>query len=172
MNFLKRLFFPEKRTTKFHLEWNKHMQIIADSLTDNKLVYPIIMFYHVPWDFQVYDTPNDLIGQSISGHWGLNDYFSKEKDEMELIVDSKGVIYTLSHDHLYEMTKTHFSYPSIFKATESIDDLKTRIINGSTQYISYIDPDAEQEINDKIKTIKQIDSIKELLLFVNKELNL
>jgi len=168
MNFFIRLFFSENKTIKVQLGWNEHMQIIADSLSEYNLKYPIIMFWLVPWNFEVFVNAKDLIGQSISCHWGLDEFLSKEEGEMELVIDSKGAMYTLSHDHHLLNNKTDYSYPSIFKGIETIHNLKIRIIQGSNQYISSIKP----EINNKLNTMNDIGSIKELFFFVNKELGL
>ncbi|WP_298311846.1 hypothetical protein [uncultured Aquimarina sp.] len=166
MKFLRRLISSKKNKEEIHLEWNKHLKKISDSLLNDNLEYPIILLCHVPWDFQVFNNPTELIGESIGGHWGLNDYFSKEADELEIVIDSSGKTYKLSHEHYHKETKTGFSYPSKLEGVETLDNLKKKIIEGSSSFFSDIFPEREEEIRDKQNDICDLTSIKEVITYV------
>ena len=168
MKFLKRLISPKRSQEKIQLEWNELLEKVASSLTNDKLKYPIILLCHVPWDFEVFHSSTELIGESIGGHWGLNDYFSSETDELEIIIDSSGNTFKLSHEHYHKETKTGFSYPSKIEGTETLNNLKRKIIDGSSSFVSDIYPERENEIKDKLTDLNNLNSIQEVINYVGK----
>lgn len=170
MNFIKKIFSKKRGSEKVNLEWNEHLDKVYESINNDTLNYPIILFCHVLWDFAVYNNPSEIIGESISGHWGLDEYLSKNIDELEIVIDSHGKTYKLSHKHYDNKTKTGFSYPSILLGSESLSSLKNRIVEGCDDYILQFQEN-EEIIKAKIKTVNEIKSIPELIHFVEKELN-
>ncbi|AUC76291.1 hypothetical protein [Olleya sp. Bg11-27] len=182
MNFIKRLFYPKlhsetsnvkkDQSEEINVGWNKHLEKVYQSIDNDKLNYPIIHFCHVLWDFKVYQNPSEIIGDSISGHWGFNEHLALEMDELEIIYDSKGNRFKLFHEHYNKITKTEFSYPSEFIKTETIETIKDRIIKGCKDYAeSYCEESERENIEIKIENIKNISSIKELIKYSGKELN-
>ncbi|NRR93559.1 hypothetical protein HSX10_18455 [Winogradskyella undariae] len=171
MNFIKKIFSKKKEDEKVNLKWNEHLNQISESIDNDELSYPIILFCHVPWDFEVYNNPSEIIRESISGHWGLNEYLSKNIDELEIVVDSCGKAYKLSHEHYDKKTKTGFSYPSKVVGVETIENLKKRIIDGCNDYLITFSESEKEILKAKMETVKNINSIPELIYFAEKELN-
>ncbi|MEP0265395.1 hypothetical protein [Dokdonia sp.] len=169
MNFIKRVFYPKKNGGKIDLEWNEHLEKVYASIQEDELKYPIIMFSDIVWDFRTYQEPIVLIGESISGHWGLNEDLANTTDESTIVIDSSGKSYTLSHQHYDKETKTGFSYPSNVVEHETLENMKKRIIDGCHDYTALF---CERNILvEKIETVKKIDSFRELILFADNELN-
>lgn len=168
MNILKRIFFRKGDPEKVSLEWNERLIRIYDSIKNDELNYPIILFSHVLWDFDVYNNPIKIIGESIIGHWGL---FAETCDPKEIVFDSEGKVFKLNKEHYDDKTKTRYSYPSILIGNEDLDSLKRRIYNGCEDYILK-SQENEEIIRAKMKIVNEIDSIPKLIFFVEKEMNL
>ncbi|MBW1299044.1 hypothetical protein [Aquimarina litoralis] len=166
MKFIRKLFPKKKSQEEIQFDWNQLLQKIVDSLTSDELQYPIIILCDVLWDFRVFNTPEELIGGSIGGHWGLDHYFSGKTNELEIVIDSSGNTYKISHKHYHKETKTGFSYPSIPEGKETLENLKNRIIEGSTYFYSDIFPERENEIKDKQEYVSILDSIEEVIEYV------
>ncbi len=170
MNFIKRIFL-KKDYEKIELEWNKKIEKAYKSVKNDKLEYPIIMFSDVFWDFSVYINYTDLIRESIAGHWGLNEYLHSGSHKSDIVIDSKGNQFELSHEHYDEITKIEFSYPSIFIKKETFENIQERIIHSCEEYIEcYSKESKEKNIESKIHRIKKMNSIRELILLVKEEL--
>ena len=52
------MFYKKKDSEKVNLEWNEHLKKVYESIKNDELNYPIILFCHVLWDFEVYNNPN------------------------------------------------------------------------------------------------------------------
>ena len=163
------MFNLDNKPDKIFQDWDKHLEKVYTSIEEDKLVYPVILFSdYVIWDIEVYTNPLRLICDSISGHWGYNNYLSDKITENEIIIDSHGNTYKLSHEHFCKDTKTSFSYPSILVGKENLMSIKQRIIKCGKNYIETFD-EHEEIILAKIEILKEINSIKDLILFFNKE---
>ena len=164
MNFFKKLFSSNKDYKKTNIEWNDLLKKVYESIADkDDIKYPIILFCHVTWDFEVYKNPTEIIEQSISGHWGL---FPEPFDPKEIVIDSNGKVFKLSKDLYDEKTETGFSYPSIYDRTENIDFLKEKIIEGCKSYISNLEPEDKIEIENTLKIISEMNSFSEIIEYV------
>ncbi|CAM4002060.1 MULTISPECIES: hypothetical protein [Flavobacterium] len=156
---------------KVNLEWNEHLNKIYESIDNDELSYPILLFCHVLWDFEVYNKPTEIIEEAIIGHWALNEHLSKNVDELEIVIDSFGKTYKLCHEHYDKKTKTEFSYPSNRIGVETIENLKKRIIDGCNDYSITFSVSEKETLNAKMEIIKEIKSINELIHFVDKEIH-
>ncbi len=161
------MFYKKKDSEKVNLEWNEHLKKVYESIKNDELSYPIILFCHVLWDFEVYNNPTKIIEESISGHWGL---FPETFDPKEIVIDSDGKVFKLNKEHCDEKTKTGFSYPSILFGNEDLDSLKKRILEGCNDYILQFQEN-EEIIKAKMEIVNEINSIPELIYFAEKELN-
>lgn len=165
MSFLKFLtgLFPSKEKNADAISrWDRKMHLISKSLYID-IEYPVIMFCHVPWDFEIYTTPQELISSSISCHWGLDDYFSQEKDEFELVVDSKGRVFRIIHTHYHKETDVGFSYPSLYERTETIGFLKSKIIEGCYAKIFGWESEERIKIENTLELIRAMNSFYEII---------
>ena len=167
MNFFKRFFLSKKDYTKKNIEWNGLLEKMYLSISEDDLKYPILLFCHVIWDFEVYNNPSEIIGKSISGHWGL---FPELFDPKEIVIDSNGKVFKLSKEHYDEKTKIGFSYPSTYDRTENITFLKNKIIDGCNSYISYREPENTIEIKNNLELIDKMNSFNEIISYVKENL--
>ncbi|WP_282088650.1 hypothetical protein [Aquimarina algiphila] len=164
VKFLRRLISPKKSKEEIRLEWNETLKKVSDSLINDKLEYPIILLCHVPWSFQVFKTPSEIISESISGQWGV---FPTPFDQKELVIDSNGKVYKISNKHYHKETKVGFSYPSILqKESETLENLKNKINKGSKSLVSDVYPEKESEITEMLNDVGELISIAEVIDYV------
>ncbi len=165
MNFFKKLFSPNKNYEKANIKWSDLIKKVYESIAEkDEIKYPVILFCHVIWDFEVYKNPTEIIEQSISGHWGL---FPEPFDPEEIIIDSNGKVFKLSKNLYDENTKTGFSYPVIYDRSESIDFLKDKIFEGCTSYISDWETQDKIEIENTLEVISEMNTFSEIIEYVN-----
>ncbi|TCI90947.1 hypothetical protein [Tenacibaculum sp. M341] len=172
MNFIKRLFISKKDYDKIDSDWNKQINKAYKAVSSDKLKYPIIMLCDVLWDFSVYKSHTELISESIAGHWGLNEHFTPGIHESDTVIDSNGNKFKFNHKHYDKVTGIGFSYPSEFITIDTIENIKERIISGCKDFIEcYSEESKVKNVENKIEIVKKINTIQELILYTEKELN-
>lgn len=162
MKIFKNLFKKINRENK--INWIDLLDTITNSLENKEVKYPVIYFNEIAWDFSVYSCSNDLISESISGNWGFIQF---ENNTNEVIIDCEGKIFTISHNQHYKNTKANFSYPAQIIGVEKNENLKDRI---SKAFESNAYPNFNEKKGELINKLKELNSIKEIIVFVEKEL--
>ena len=162
MKILKNLFKKNKPIKKIY--WDELLETITNSLKNKEITYPVIHFNEIAWDFSVYSCSNDLISGSISGNWGFIQF---KNNTNEIIIDSEGKVFTISHNQHCKNTKANFSYPEKIIGIEKNENLKDRICKA---FESNTYPNFNGKKEEIINKLKELNSIKEIIIFVDKEL--